>query len=111
LPTRQFATAIAFSELIYSEASLLSRRDHQGAHTFEYRQKGHSRSENAVTSALPVTREEFNDECFGDDAQVDDMRNRVRAPRFSTLILTMTSGSPVVRAVQRLRTARFHENS
>jgi hypothetical protein len=28
-------SAIAFSELIYSEASLLSRRDHQGAPTFE----------------------------------------------------------------------------
>jgi hypothetical protein len=27
--------AIAFSELVYSEASLLSRRDHQGALTFE----------------------------------------------------------------------------
>jgi hypothetical protein len=26
---------IAFSELVYSEASLLSRRDHQGAPTFE----------------------------------------------------------------------------
>jgi hypothetical protein len=27
--------AIAFSELVHSEASLLSRRDHQGALTFE----------------------------------------------------------------------------
>jgi hypothetical protein len=30
-----WAGAIAFSELFYSEASLLSRRDHQEAPTFE----------------------------------------------------------------------------
>jgi hypothetical protein len=33
--TRSHGHAIAFSELIYTEASMLSRRDHQGAPTIQ----------------------------------------------------------------------------